>query len=65
MQETSLFELRSQAKYFFDLVEAGEVVRVPRNGRPAVSPRQLCEAHAIVEAHIEEIRNAWSHHFGA
>ena len=30
-----------------------------------LTQRQLREAHAIVEAHIEEIRNAWSRHFGA
>ena len=29
-----------------------------------LSARQQREAHAIVEAHIEEIRNAWNHHFG-
>ena len=29
-----------------------------------LSPHQLREAQAIVEAHIEEIRNAWKHHFG-
>ena len=27
--------------------------------------RQLREAHTIVEAHMEEIRNAWNLHFGA
>jgi hypothetical protein len=30
-----------------------------------LSPRQLREAQLIVEAHIEEIRDAWNHHFGA
>ncbi len=30
-----------------------------------LSGRQLREAQAIVEAHIEEIRNAWNHHFGS
>lgn len=41
MHETSFTELRSQAKRFFDLVEAGEVVRVLRNGRP------IAEIHPI------------------
>ena len=26
---------------------------------------QLNQAQAVVEAHIEEIRNAWHHHFGS
>lgn len=30
-----------------------------------LSARQLREAQAIVDAHLEEIRNAWNHHFGA
>ncbi len=30
-----------------------------------LSGRQLREAQAIVEAHIEEIRNGWNHHFGS
>jgi hypothetical protein len=30
-----------------------------------LSARQLREAQAIVEAHIEEIQDAWNHHFGA
>ena len=25
---------------------------------------QLRQGQAVVEAHIQEIRNAWSHHFG-
>lgn len=41
MQETTFSELRSQARHFFDLVEAGEVVRVLRNGRP------IAEIHPI------------------
>ena len=28
-----------------------------------LSPRQLREAQAIVEAHIQEIQDAWHHHF--
>ncbi len=34
MRETTFTELRSQAKHYFDLVEAGETVRVLRNGKP-------------------------------
>ena len=34
MREATFTELRNQAKYFFDLVEAGETVRVLRNGKP-------------------------------
>lgn len=30
-----------------------------------LSPRQLREAQLVVEAHIEEIQNAWNRHFGA
>ena len=30
-----------------------------------LSTRQLREAQTVVEAHIEEIQNAWNHHFGA
>ena len=41
MQEATLSELRRQARHFFDLVEAGEVVRVLRNGRP------IAEIHPI------------------
>lgn len=41
MRETSFTELRSQAKHFFDLVEAGEVVRVLRNGKP------IAEIHPV------------------
>ena len=41
MRETSFTELRNQAKHYFDLVEAGETVRVLRNGRP------IAEIHPI------------------
>ncbi len=34
MIATTFTEFRNQAKYFFDLVQAGETVRVSRNGRP-------------------------------
>ena len=30
-----------------------------------LSARQLREAQALVEAHIEEIKNAWNKHFGS
>jgi Domain of unknown function (DUF4160) len=30
-----------------------------------LSSRQLAEAQAVVEAHIEEIQNAWNCHFGS
>ncbi len=30
-----------------------------------LSERQLREAHGIVEEHLEEIRHAWSQHFGS
>lgn len=29
-----------------------------------LSKGQLREAQSVVEKHIEEIRNAWNHHFG-
>jgi len=29
-----------------------------------LSPKQLRDSQSIIEAHIEEIRNAWNHHFG-
>ena len=30
-----------------------------------LSARQLREAQSVVEVHIEEIRNAWPHHFAS
>jgi Domain of unknown function (DUF4160) len=30
-----------------------------------LSKRQLREAQSVVEAHLTEIQNAWSHHFGS
>lgn len=30
-----------------------------------LSQRQLREAQTVVEAHFEEIKNAWNHHFGS
>jgi antitoxin (DNA-binding transcriptional repressor) of toxin-antitoxin stability system len=41
MQETTFTELRNHAQRYFDLVEAGETVRVLRNGRP------IAEIHPI------------------
>ncbi len=41
MRDTTFTELRNQAKQFFDLVEAGETVRVLRNGKP------IAEIHPI------------------
>ena len=34
MRETTFTELRKHAKTFFDVVEAGETVRVYRKGKP-------------------------------
>lgn len=34
MQETTFTELRKNAKAYFDVVEAGEIVRVYRKGQP-------------------------------
>ena len=34
MQQTTFSELRNHAKQYFDIVEAGESVRVLRNGKP-------------------------------
>ncbi len=34
MQETTLSGLRNQTRHFFDLIEAGETVRVFRHGKP-------------------------------
>jgi len=42
MRETTFTELRNHAKTFFDLVEAGETVRVLRNGKPIAEIRPIC-----------------------
>lgn len=34
MKQATFTELRNNAKQFFDIVEAGESVRILRNGRP-------------------------------
>ena len=41
MRDATFTELRNQAKHYFDLVEAGETVRVLRNGKP------IAEIHPI------------------
>jgi len=41
MHETTFYNLRNQARHYFDVVESGEVVRVLRNGRP------IAEIHPI------------------
>lgn len=41
MKEATFTELRNHAKHYFDLVEAGEVLRVLRNGKP------IAEIHPI------------------
>lgn len=41
MRDATFTELRNQAKRYFDLVEAGEIVRVLRNGKP------IAEIHPI------------------
>jgi antitoxin (DNA-binding transcriptional repressor) of toxin-antitoxin stability system len=41
MREASFTELRNQARHYFDLVEAGEVVRVLRNGKPIAEIRPV------------------------
>ena len=38
--------------------------RVEAANYTGLSVRQMREAQAVVEAHIEEILNAWHHHFG-
>ncbi|MDY0302071.1 MAG: type II toxin-antitoxin system prevent-host-death family antitoxin [Trichlorobacter sp.] len=34
MQQATFSELRNHAKQYFDIVEAGEAVRIVRNGKP-------------------------------
>lgn len=34
MKQATFTELRNHAKHYFDIVEAGECVRVLRNGKP-------------------------------
>lgn len=30
-----------------------------------LTQRQIAEAQAVVQAHLQEIENAWKHHFGS
>ena len=52
MQEATFTELRSHAKTYFDAVEAGDTVRVFRNGKaiaqivPIESPNLSWKSHA-------------------
>ncbi|AUB82890.1 type II toxin-antitoxin system Phd/YefM family antitoxin [Candidatus Thiodictyon syntrophicum] len=41
MRETSFSELRSKTRRYFDLVEAGETVRVLRKGQPIAEIRPI------------------------
>ncbi len=41
LKDTTFTELRNHARHYFDLVEAGQVVRVLRNGKP------IAEIHPI------------------
>ncbi len=41
VKQTTFTELRSRAAHFFDLVEAGETVRVLRNGKPIAEIRPI------------------------
>jgi prevent-host-death family protein len=34
MKQATFFELRNHAREYFDMVEAGEAVRIVRNGKP-------------------------------
>ena len=43
MREATFTELRNQAKQYFDLVEAGEPIRILRNGKP------IAEIHPIAK----------------
>ena len=39
--------------------------QVPLANHTGLSARHLREAQAVVEVHIEDIRNAWNRHFGS
>ena len=41
MREATFTEVRNRARHFFDLVQAGEIVRVLRNGRPIAEIRPI------------------------
>ncbi len=42
MRHTTITELRNHAKDFFDAVEAGDTVRVFRNGKPIAEIMPIC-----------------------
>jgi antitoxin (DNA-binding transcriptional repressor) of toxin-antitoxin stability system len=44
MREATFTELRNQARHYFDLVEAGEIVRVLRNGKAIAEIRPVQQA---------------------
>lgn len=46
MQETNVVELRKRIKYFLDVVESGEIVRVYRNGKPIAEILPLTKREA-------------------
>ncbi|MCH9827968.1 MAG: type II toxin-antitoxin system Phd/YefM family antitoxin [Gammaproteobacteria bacterium] len=48
MRETTFTELRNHAKRYFDLVEAGETVRVLRHGRPVAEIQPIVEPVAEI-----------------
>lgn len=41
MREATFTELRNQARHYFDLVEAGEIIRVLRNGKAIAEIRPV------------------------
>jgi antitoxin (DNA-binding transcriptional repressor) of toxin-antitoxin stability system len=42
VKQATFSELRNNAKFFFDLVEAGESVRILRNGKPIADIVPTC-----------------------
>ena len=42
MRQATFTEVRNQAKQYFDIVEAGESVRVLRNGKPIADIVPIC-----------------------
>ncbi|HIJ69309.1 MAG TPA: prevent-host-death protein [Deltaproteobacteria bacterium] len=46
MQDTNVVELRKRIKYYFDVVESGEVVRVYRRGKPIAEILPLTKRQA-------------------
>jgi hypothetical protein len=39
--------------------------RVALANHTGLSATQLRQAHAVVDAHLKEIQDAWNHHFGS